>query len=171
MVTLCWQADNGVISMSRSGVLLMLVMASCDYGTAWAEPTLTPPTEVAEEYPRALGGYCAVTLVAAGIWKEGDVRFGVIHRRRTFLFASAEEQQKFLADADRYCPVLTGYDPVIYVRTGKLVEGSSKHSLAYRKQIYLFVDDASLQTFVKDSHEMSEALRETMVRAEGKLAR
>ena len=149
--------------MSRSRVMLSLILAALSYGTALAAPALETPAEVAvEAYPLALDGYCAVTLAAERTWKQGDARYGAIHRRRTFLFATQAEQEKFLADPDRYCPVLTGCDPVIYLRTGKLVDGSPKFSLTFRKQVYLFADEASLQAFQKDAHQLTEGLKQAM---------
>src|SRR5262249_33353819 len=60
---------------------------------------------VSQAPPIALDGFCPVTLrevfdhnpADRSAWKKGDRRFGAIHDGRTFLFASAEQQQKFLA--------------------------------------------------------------------------
>jgi hypothetical protein len=74
--------------------------------------------------PICLDGYCAVTLLETKKWKKADPQFGAVHRGRTYLFADADQQKKFLANPDGFAPVLSGYDPVRFATTGQLVEGS-----------------------------------------------
>lgn len=106
--------------------------------------------------PVALDGFCPVTLVEIvaqdptdrRAWKKGDPRFGAIHEGRTYLFASAEQQQKFLANPQAYAPVLGGYDPVHLVDRGVWVEGKRAYGLITPDQrIYLFADEDSLARF------------------------
>jgi YHS domain-containing protein/thiol-disulfide isomerase/thioredoxin len=133
-----------------------------------ANPALAPQTatNVATNFPIAMNGYCPVTLVTEKKWKKGLPQYGAVHRRRTFLFASEEEQKKFLADPDKYTPVFVGYDPVKFMQTGELVDGSAAYSLTYRKQVYLFADDASLKTFWQNPSQFTEGLRQAMMRTE-----
>jgi protein disulfide-isomerase len=95
----------------------------------------------------ALDGYCSVTLVEQEKWVEGDPRWGVLHRGRTYLFAGPEEQRRFLDNFDRYAPALSGYDCVKYIDQGAMLEGKRAHGIFYRGQVFLFVDEASLQQF------------------------
>jgi thioredoxin-related protein/YHS domain-containing protein len=127
-------------------------------------PALAPsaPAAAANNYSIAMGGYCPVTLATEKKWKKGQPQFGVMHRRRTFLFASEVEQKKFLLDPDKYSPVMTGYDPVKFMQTGELVDGSAAYSLTYRKQIYLFTSDASLKSFWQNPVQFTEGLRQAM---------
>jgi protein disulfide-isomerase len=111
-----------------------------------------------------LEGYCPVTLVEQERWQKGDARFGAIHRSRTYLFTSAAEQQKFLANPDAYSPVLSGFDPVRYLERSELVEGKRKHGLFYDKRIYLFADEDSLQRFWKSHPTYVQAVQEAMTR-------
>lgn len=127
-----------------------------------APPTAAP----AGAYPIAMEGYCPVTLAVERKWKKGQPQFGAVHRRRTFLFTSEAEQQKFLADPDRYSPVMVGYDPVKFMQTGELVDGRATFSLTYRKQVYLFTDDNSLKSFWQNPSQFTEGLRQAMTRAE-----
>jgi YHS domain-containing protein len=122
-------------------------------------------------YPVAMEGYCPVTLAAERKWKKGQAQFGAVHRRRTFLFTSEAAQQKFLADPDRFSPVMVGYDPVKFMQTGELVDGRATYSLTYRKQVYLFTDDASLKTFWTNPSQFTEGLRQAMSRQEGRTIR
>lgn len=70
-----------------------------------------------------LDGYCPVTLLAEGRAARGLAEIGCIHRGRVYLFASEENRQQFLTDPDRWSPLLAGFDPVIFERTGELVAG------------------------------------------------
>jgi len=97
--------------------------------------------------PLGLDGYCPVTLVEQQKWVKGDPRWGAVHEGRTYLFTGPEQQQRFLAQFDKYAPVLSGYDPVQFVEKGSLVNGKRAHGVFYRDQIYLFVDESSLQQF------------------------
>lgn len=134
---------------------------------AEANPALAPsPAASATTYPIAMGGYCPVTLATEKKWKKGQPQFGVMHRRRTFLFTSEIEQKKFLLDPDRYTPVMTGYDPVKFMQTGELVDGSPAYSLTYRKEVYLFTSDAALKSFWQNPAQFTEGLRQAMSQQE-----
>jgi thioredoxin-related protein/YHS domain-containing protein/ElaB/YqjD/DUF883 family membrane-anchored ribosome-binding protein len=135
---------------------------------AESNPALAPSATVmaAGTYPVAMGGYCPVTLATEKKWKKGQPQFGVMHRRRTFLFASEIEQKKFLLEPDRFSPVMTGYDPVKFMQTGELVDGSPAYSLTYRKQVYLFTSDAALKSFWQNPAQFNEGLRQAMTQQE-----
>jgi YHS domain-containing protein len=95
----------------------------------------------------ALDGYCPITLVEKQQWVKGDTRWGATHRGRTYLFAGSEEQQRFLADPDRYAPMISGNDVVQALEKGKAVPGMREHGVSYNGHIFLFADEASLQKF------------------------
>jgi thiol-disulfide isomerase/thioredoxin/YHS domain-containing protein len=101
--------------------------------------------------PLALDGYCPVTVTEKMSWKRGDVKYGAIHRGRTYLFTSAAEQQKFLSDPDRFSPVLSGNDPVAALEKGETVNGSRKYGLMYEDRMFLFASKESYDKFCKDS--------------------
>ncbi len=105
-----------------------------------------PPT-MPNGAPLAMEGYCCVTLVEHETWTKGDPKWGAVHRGRTYLFAGPEQQRRFLADFDRYAPALSGFDSVKYAEQGTLVDGKRAHGIFYRGQIFLFADEAALQTF------------------------
>lgn len=93
--------------------------------------------------------FCPVTMAETMKWTKGNPQFGAVHRGRTYLFASQEAQQKFLADPDRFSPVLSGCDPVVFVEQGKLVDGSRNCGLSYRGQMFFFVNKANADRFWK----------------------
>lgn len=97
--------------------------------------------------PLALDGYCPTTLVEREQWVMGDVRFGAIHRGRTYLFLGPNEVQKFLADPEKYAPVLSGNDPVMAMDNQQLVPGRREFGVYSDNRVYLFANEASRQRF------------------------
>lgn len=112
-----------------------------------------PPSQPGAAAPAAsqfaLDGFCPVTLVDQGKWQKGDPRWGAVHQGKTYLFASQQGQQQFLASPDRFAPVLSGYDPVRYTETGQLVEGKREHGVFFGNRIFLFADEVALDRFSK----------------------
>lgn len=112
--------------------------------------------------PVALEGYCPVQLVEQRKWTAGDARYGVIHRGRTYLFASAEQKRKFFADPDRYSPVLGGDDPVLALDHGQAVDGRREYGVVYDQQIYLFSSKDSFARFNQQPDRYAADLRKLM---------
>jgi YHS domain-containing protein len=122
--------------------------------------------------PIALDGFCPVTLVETVVrnpqdraaWKKGDPQFGAVHRGRTYLFASAEQQQKFLQRPDAYAPMFSGYDPVRYAERGEIVEGKRAYGLLTPDQrLFLFADEASYNKFNQSPGNYFSAARQAML--------
>jgi len=117
--------------------------------------------------PLALDGYCAVTLVEKVSWKKGDVRWGGIHRGRTYLFGSEAEQKAFLANPERYTPALSGIDPVAFFDRGQSVDGIRQYGVYYRDHFYLFSSEQSLQTFWGNPQDYASRVRQAMLQSAG----
>ena len=134
--------------------------------------------------PIGMDGYCVVTLhvynqkvaeaQAAGVsldptiqgWVKGNKKFGAIHRGRLYLFASTDAQKAFLADPDRYAPALSGYDPVVFNETQKLVDGKRSIGLCYNGQVYVFASEASLQKFMTSPKPFADTVYQAMLRSD-----
>jgi len=142
-----------------------------------ASPNTTPSlaannqqlVPAAQAPPIALDGFCPVTLLETvsrdpkdrSAWKKGDRNFGAIHLGRTYLFASAENQQKFLANPDAYAPALAGCDPVRYAERGEYIEGKRAYGLVTSDlHIYLFADEASLNRYKQSPGTYSAAVEQ-----------
>jgi len=97
--------------------------------------------------PVGLEGYCPVTLAERGTWVEGRAQWGVRHRGRTYLFASVDQQQAFLADPDRYAPALSGDDPVLAFDAGKSTPGQRRYGVTYQSRTYLFTSPETRDAF------------------------
>ncbi len=128
----------------------------------------------------ALDGFCPVTLMDAmsqgqaskGAWKKGSKQFGAIHNGRTYLFASAESQQKFLTNPDAYAPILSGCDPVVFTERGKMVEGKRAYGIiSPDKHMYLFADETSRSRFERAPAAYTAAVQQAMARNAGGLHR
>ena len=98
-----------------------------------------------------LAGHCPVTLLGnaeqKGNWLAGDSRWGIVHRDRLYLFADESKRDLFLEEPDRFSPVISGYDPVLFADQRQLVDGQRKFGAIYRGQIYLFVSETTLNQF------------------------
>ncbi|MGD9722369.1 MAG: thioredoxin family protein [Pirellulales bacterium] len=97
--------------------------------------------------PMGLDGYCPVTLVERQQWTLGDARFGAVHRGRTYLFLGPNEVKKFLADPDKFAPVLAGHDPVLAMDNQQMVPGRREFGVYSDNRVYLFADEASRRRF------------------------
>jgi YHS domain-containing protein/thiol-disulfide isomerase/thioredoxin len=110
--------------------------------------------------PLGMDGFCPVTLVEQRTWKQGDVRFGAIHHNRTYLFASADEQQRFLANPEAYCPVLSGDDPVIAMNENRSVTGYRKHGVFCGNRVFLFSTEDTLAEFRRNPNRYIPEIRQ-----------
>jgi protein disulfide-isomerase len=117
-------------------------------GAAAATPGSAPAAAVPP--PIGLDGFCPVQLAEKSVWSPGNRRWGAIHRGRTYLFAGADEQRRFLADPDRYAPVNSGDDVVLTLEQNRSVPGTRIHGVSYGGRVYLFADEASLDKFSKN---------------------
>jgi len=149
-------AGNQFVSQQNAGG----VPATAASFAAGAASTLVDST------PLCLDGFCPVTLAEKGKWQKADPKFGLIHRRRTYQFVDAAAQAKFFADPDRFAPVLSGYDPVVFAETGQLVKGYRKHGLFFRDKIYLFTSEESLEQFGKSAMNYASTAHQAMLRNE-----
>lgn len=88
-----------------------------------------PMIKATPEEDFALHGKCPVSLIQQGQWVEGDARWGIVHRDRTYLFSSKENYDLFKTDPDRFSPILSGFDPVVFHEQGKLLDGLEENGV------------------------------------------
>lgn len=113
--------------------------------------------------PLALDGYCAVSLsddLLAGQrrWMLGNRAHGVIHRERTYLFASGDKAARFFQEPDRYAPVLSGDDVVAAVDESHAVTGKREHGAFFGGRVYLFSSEETLQRFENNPNRYADAV-------------
>ncbi|RMF44437.1 MAG: DUF255 domain-containing protein [Planctomycetota bacterium] len=112
----------------------------------------------------SLGGFCPVTLAQAGQWAEGKRQFAVRHRGKVYFLASRELMETFLAEPDAYSPVLGGYDPLVYLEEGKLVEGKLEFGLHDQDtgRLYLFSSAQSKQRYWQEFDRYQRELQQIL---------
>ncbi len=110
--------------------------------------------------PAAYNGFCPIALVKSGLKVQGKTLHAVRHRGRTYLMESPEAVKEFVQAPDRYSPVLSGYDPMIFLETGKLVDGALEHALYDPNSgtIILFASADSQTKFKADPTRNTKAL-------------
>jgi YHS domain-containing protein len=111
-------------------------------------------------YPMCLDGFCPVRLAENHVWTPGQKAWGAVHRGRTYLFAGEEERRRFMADPDRYAPVLSGGDIVAQLEQGRALQGSREHGSQYAGHVYLFADESNLARFMANPNFYAERVQE-----------
>ena len=139
-----------------------------------APKAFQPPAEVTSAKPTeptpGLEGFCPVSLHEDKKWTKGDEAFGCYHRDKLYLFASKDYRDLFLAKPDRYGPALSGYDPVLFADTGKLVEGKREIGVFFPKtesRIYVFATPESKKKFQADPEKYSNAVKVATAAVDG----
>lgn len=112
--------------------------------------------------PLALDGHCPVALVEQQRWVLGDVRYGITHEGRTYLFTSAAERDKFWQQPGRFAPVMAGNDPVLATDHGQMLAGKREHGLFVNGRIYLFVSETSLAQFERNRDRYVQSVNRTL---------
>lgn len=97
--------------------------------------------------PVGLDGFCPVQLTDFERWVQGDPRWGLTHRGRTYLFTGPGERNRFDSDPDKYAPVLSGNDLVLAVEQGMAVVGQRRHGAWFEGRVYLFSSETTLEKF------------------------
>lgn len=133
------KSKNSFLATLQKPFAFMMPKDSSDNDLQSTADAANAPTP----YPVGLDGYCPVSLAEQATWTEGRAQWGVQHRGRTYLFASATEQQRFLANPDRYAPALSGDDVVLAFEAGNQIPGQRRYGVTYQGRIYLF---SSLET-------------------------
>ena len=119
-----------------------------------ARPAVNPPSQPAAdvplsrgELPLGLNGFCPIQLVENENWLPGDSRWAVEYRGRIYLTSGADKQQRFLANPERYAPVLTGNDPVLAIDESRMEPGRTEHCVVYDGRLYSFSNASTLARF------------------------
>jgi len=132
-------------------------------------PVITGTPALPNQIKLGLDGHCPVSLYAPStpdkVWVKGHQQIGIRHRGVIYLFASQEHKRVFLSNPDRFSPVLSGYDPVIFTNQKQLVTGDRRFGVKFRERIYLFVNEESLKTFWTNPEKFALKSLEAMFQA------
>ena len=103
-----------------------------------------------------------VTVIEKMVWTKGNPLYGAIHLNRTYLFPNAELQAKFLANPDRYSPIISGNDPVVALEKSEIVPGRRQFGLVYENRMILFSSKESYDKFCKESKRYTTELQQAL---------
>jgi YHS domain-containing protein len=126
-------------------------------GSTAVPPVVAPPSDASARVPQsqappvALDGCCPVTLLEKNILQKADPQYGAIHDGQTYLFVSPAEQQRFLAEPNRYVPPpvgLEGFCPVTLHEKMKWQKADRKHFAIHRGRMYFFAAAAERERFL-----------------------
>jgi YHS domain-containing protein len=122
--------------------------------------SLAAPVFAADEYnvangltlagnPLGMHGIDPVSMFDADAPALGDAAFTSSHDGVDYYFASAQAQQAFQADPDRFLPQFGGFCAFgVYV--GKKLDGDVRYADIVEGKLYLFVNAAILEKYLKD---------------------
>jgi len=118
----------------------------------------TTPKQATE--PAAYNGYCPIALVITGQKVQGSTEFAIRHRGRTYLLQNADSVKQFMQAPDRFSPILSGYDPMVFLATGQLIDGTIEHALhdPASGTVILFATADSQKQFKEDPARNAKAL-------------
>jgi YHS domain-containing protein len=97
----------------------------------------------------AVGGYDAVAYQTKGLPVAGDKSISYAWKGANWLFASAENLEKFKAAPDTYAPQYGGYC-AYGVSQGSAVHGDPKYWTVRSGKLYLNYDEGVQKTWIKD---------------------
>jgi len=144
--------SQNAVALSAPAANKPLQLPTLAVGPAPSNPPKNSAAAAANPQHLALDGFCPVTLLDEKVpdkkWKKGDVKFGAVHLSRTYLFAGQAEQQKFLSDPNKYCPVISGHDPIYLFVQGQYVQGRREHGIFCNDRLYLFANAESMKHFI-----------------------
>ncbi len=126
---------------------------------------------IARDNGPAMSGYCPVALDERGEWTVGNPRIPVRHRGRVYHFSSTNAQEKFLANPDRYAPILSGYDLVHFLKTGELRSGLREYGCWFKGRVYLFASASNRQYFDENVVEVARAAETLQASSNDSVAR
>lgn len=127
-----------------------------------AKPALLPPKlHLPANLPTGLGGYCPVELVENEKWVSGNPRWTATHQGRTYALSGPEQHQRFITNPSRYCPVLSGMDPVLAVDENREVLGQTECCVVYDGRLYMFSGAYSLARFRQNPKRYASAVHQS----------
>jgi YHS domain-containing protein len=106
-----------------------------------------------ERYIPAFGGNCVVSLRELGKAVRGSIFHAVEYEGRLYLFANAEQNQRFKNNPSKYENsdlAMEGYCVVSRIEYDKLVEGEQSQTVWYHNMRYRFAGDKEREMFLAE---------------------
>ncbi len=106
--------------------------------------------------PASFKGVCLVSAVEDRELVTGAETFALVYRGQVLYFKSAEHKARFVRTPDKYWPMLDGACSVTLAETGKQIAGDVQFAAVFRKRVWFFTSDETMQIFLADPAEMVE---------------
>lgn len=128
--------------------------AARDKTTSSAQPTITLASFVNEKHPpiRALRDFCVVGLKQRQFNKVRP-QIRTVYSGRTYFFATLNAKAKFVQNPESFALAYCGMDPVVYVKTGEIVEGT--YLREFKNRFYLFSTKENWSEFLDQADELA----------------
>jgi hypothetical protein len=112
------------------------------------QPSTQPTLRFEAEEPM-MEGYCLVTMVEERKWTLGSPNIGAMHLGRLYLFTSQSAREQFMANPDRYAPLMNGLDVVKFFDEGKIVPGIRSAGCTWGdpQRVLFFASEESIAKF------------------------
>lgn len=104
----------------------------------------------AADAPLAMEGYCPVCLQEMKKWVKGNPAYSAVYDGRKYLFPSDKQRQMFLANPQRYVPVLNGDCVVCFAKMHERVPGNIRYGAFHGGRVYFFASQEQKQMFMSD---------------------
>ncbi len=133
--------------MTISNTLSRMILAiSALFVSAMAH---AEPVFMKRSWDYALNGYDTVAYHTAGVATRGSTEFSTVHLGKSWLFASAENRNRFMTDPDAYRPQYGGYCAWAMAK-GQGAPGSPEVWHIVNAKLYLNVSAGIKKRWLKD---------------------
>jgi len=95
-------------------------------------------------------GYCPVCLRDMKKWVKGNPAYQAMYDGHVYSFMSEAQKNTFLANPNRYVPVLGGDCVTCLAKMGQRMPGNIRHAAYHQGRLYLFAGEDQKQMFMKD---------------------
>lgn len=95
-------------------------------------------------------GFCPVMLRDRRELADAKLKFQSRYRNKTYYFSSARAKATFERAPQKYAPVSSGIDIVLFTDELKQEEGSLEHAVWFHGRLYFFTGVKTLRKFVND---------------------
>jgi thioredoxin-related protein/YHS domain-containing protein len=110
----------------------------------------------------AFAGQCLVSAVDDREIVPGSSSFQATYRGQQLLFRSAEHKDMFLAEPNRYWPMLDGICAISLLNEDNRVGGSLEFAAIFRKRVWLFTSERAMHEFLKEPAEVVDEVAEIL---------
>ncbi|MCA9036573.1 MAG: thioredoxin family protein [Planctomycetaceae bacterium] len=110
----------------------------------------------------SFGGICLVSALDDRAIVRGQLKVGTVYRNKRIVFHSPEYRDRFLANPEKYWPMLDGICSVTLAQSGKQIEGRFEYASVFRNRVWLFTNEQNMNLFLEEPAEVVEEALEQL---------